>query len=231
MRNATGYGVAGRLSKAALALLLLAGAARAEKMELVALGDSLTQGYGLMEEEGFVPQLETWLTERGHDVDVINAGVSGDTTAGGLSRVEWSLSEKTDAMIVALGGNDLLRGIDPAVSKENLAGILDVAEGREVPVLLAGLPAPGNYGATFKADFDAMYPDLADAYGVQLYPNFLAALTEGDDTPARMTRFMQSDGIHPNAEGVARIVADIGPVVEALLEEASGGTGSEPGSN
>ncbi|ETX15201.1 GDSL family lipase [Roseivivax halodurans JCM 10272] len=231
MRNATGYGVAGRLSKAVLVLAVLAGTARAEPLELVALGDSLTQGYGLMEEDGFVPQLEAWLTERGHDVDVINAGVSGDTTAGGLSRAEWSLNDETDAMIVALGGNDLLRGIDPAVSKENLSGILDVAAAEGLPVLLAGLPAPGNFGAEFKREFDAMYPDLAEAYGVSLYPNFLAGLADGGDTPARMTRFMQSDGIHPNAEGVARIVADIGPMVEELLREASGGTGAEPGSN
>ncbi|SLN52642.1 Esterase TesA precursor [Roseivivax jejudonensis] len=228
----TRYGAATRRSKTALWLVvwgMSASAPAAQTTEIVALGDSLTQGYGLMEQNGFVPQLEAWLTERGHDVDVINAGVSGDTTAGGLSRVDWSLSEETDAMIVALGGNDLLRGIDPAVSRENLSGILDVAASRDLPVLLAGLTAPGNYGADYKQSFEAIFPDLAEEYDARLFPDFLGPLREDDDT-ASMQGFMQSDGIHPNAEGVTRIVEAIGPEVEALIEPAPDET-SEAGSN
>ncbi len=231
MINVLRYGVGARLSKAALVLLLAAGAARAEPLELVALGDSLTQGYGLPEAQGFVPQLEAWLTERGHDVDVINAGVSGDTTAGGLSRIEWSLSEDTDAVIVALGGNDMLRGIDPEVSRANLEGILEVTGERDLPVLLAGLDAPTNYGSDYKAAFEGMYPELAESHGARLYPDFFAGIGGGELEPAEMTRFMQDDGIHPNAEGVARIVADIGPEVEALLGLAAEDESAAAGSN
>ncbi|SFE55126.1 arylesterase [Roseivivax sediminis] len=219
MERLTRYGALLRRSKAALVLLVLAPAAAAEPLELVAMGDSLTQGYGLPESDGFVPQLEAWLTGRGHDVDVINAGVSGDTSAGGLSRVEWSLSEDTDAMIVALGGNDLLRGIEPRVTRENLTGILEAAAERDLPVLLAGLTAPGNYGASYKQEFEAIYPDLAEEYDARLFADFLGPLRDGDD-PASMQDYMQQDGIHPNARGVARIVEAIGPEVEALLGAA-----------
>ncbi|SEK55490.1 arylesterase [Roseivivax marinus] len=222
------YGVVTPLSKAALVAMLLCGTAQAETLELVALGDSLTQGYGLPEADGFVPQLEAWLRADGLDVDVINAGVSGDTTAGGLARVDWSLQDTTDAMMVALGGNDLLRGIDPAVSRENLDGILTAADGRDLPVLLVGLSAPGNYGAAYKRDFEAMYPDLAEQYGARFVPDFLGPLTEEGD-PSGAMAFMQSDGIHPNAEGVARIVEAIGPEVAALLREDVGADDSAAG--
>ena len=129
------YGVCARLSKACAIVLTLAAPAAAEELEILALGDSLIQGYGLMADEGFVPQMQDWLEAQGHDVTLINGGVSGDTTAGGLARVEWSLSPGVDAMIVALGGNDVLRGLDPAVSRDNLNGILRVAAAREMPVL------------------------------------------------------------------------------------------------
>jgi acyl-CoA thioesterase-1 len=134
----------------------------AEEITVVALGDSLTQGFGLVEEEGFVPQLQAGLQARGNDVVVENHGVSGDTTAGGLARIGWALGDHVDALIVALGGNDLLRGLPPEVSRANLDGILAEAEARGLPVLLIGLQAPGNYGPDYKAAFDAMYPDLAD---------------------------------------------------------------------
>ena len=152
----------------ALAVVVGAGAAQAETVTLAALGDSLTQGYGLPQEDGFVPQLEAWLRAQGADVVVINAGVSGDTTAGGLARVDWTLTPEVDAMIVALGGNDFLRGIDPANSRANLRGILEVAQARDVAVLLVGLEASGNYGADFKRDFDSMYGDLAAEFDVPL---------------------------------------------------------------
>ena len=205
-------------AKAALAALcLLAAPAAAEEVTIVALGDSLTQGYGLPEAEGFVPQMQDWLDARDAEVELVNAGVSGDTTAGGLARVEWSLTPEVDGMILALGGNDLLRGIDPAVSRENLRGILEAAKARDLPVLLVGLEATGNYGPDYKAAFDAMYPDLARIYDTLYAENFLAPLSEDGD-PATARRFLQADGIHPNAKGVARIVAALGPKVRALAE-------------
>ncbi len=183
-------------------------------------GDSLTQGYGLPEAEGFVPQLQAWLRANGApDAVVINAGVSGDTTAGGLARIAWTLTDDVDAVIVALGANDLLRGLDPAERRRNLDGILAEIDGRGLPVLLAGLPAPANYGPEYQAAFDAMYPEVAAAHGAILYPNFLAGLGEGRDLNAARA-LMQPDGIHPNAEGVAAVVAAIGPSVLELIAAA-----------
>ena len=201
-----------------LSVSVAAGPAR-----LVALGDSLTAGYGLPEGEGFVPQLQAWLQARGHDVIVINAGVSGDTTAGGLSRLDWTLSEPADAMIVTLGGNDLLRGIDPAASKANLDAILTAAAARGLDVLLMPMEAPGNYGPDYKAAFDAIYPGLADKHGVLLGEPFLKPLVRGETGQSIMRELMQSDGIHPNKEGVAKIVEALGPRVLDLLAAAGGG--------
>jgi acyl-CoA thioesterase I len=202
---------------------VVAAGAAAETITIAALGDSLTQGYGLPLEDGLVPQLEGWLNAAGADVTVINAGVSGDTTAGGLSRVAWTLAPEVDAMIVALGGNDFLRGLDPEMSRENLAGILSAAEAAGVEVLLVGLQAASNYGADYQAAFDAMYPDLAAEFGVALYPNIFAGLLDGVDVNAARDQFMQADGIHPNREGVARIVAAMGPAVLDLVAAARGG--------
>ncbi len=190
----------------------------AQPVTIAALGDSLTQGYGLPPELGFVPQLGAWLDDHGADVELINAGVSGDTTAGGLSRIEWTLTPEVDALIVALGGNDMLRGIDPAVSRANLEGILTVAEERALPVLLIGLDSPANYGPEFEAAFDSMYPELAQRFDTILAPNFLAALARRPDARATMEEFMQRDGIHPNAKGVALIVEDLGPSVLDLVD-------------
>jgi acyl-CoA thioesterase-1 len=198
------------------AAIALSAPAQAETV-IAALGDSLTQGYGLVQEDGFVPQLEAWLQMQGADVRVINAGVSGDTTAGGLSRVDWTLTDDVDAMIVALGGNDLLRAIAPEVSRANLDAILKAAGVRGVPVLLIGLQAPGNYGPEYKAAFDAMYPELAEAYGALHVQSFLGALQAEADQGAALRAFMQSDGIHPNRAGVAKIVEALGPEVEALI--------------
>lgn len=212
------YGLRGLRNKALAAMLMLAATTvSADKVHILALGDSLTQGYGLFDNEGFVPQLTDWLTARGHDVRIVNGGVSGDTTAGGLARVEWSLTPEIQAMIVALGGNDLLRGIDPALSRANVEGILKAAEQKELDVLLIGMTAPGNYGPDYKRDFDAMYPELANAYGSLYLQSFFAGIMQDGDRPADMGAYMQSDGIHPNALGVARIVDVIGPQVEALI--------------
>jgi acyl-CoA thioesterase-1 len=191
--------------------------AQAEPVTLVALGDSLTQGYGLPPEEGLVPQLQAWLAAQGRDVTVVNAGVSGDTTAGGLARLGWTLTPDVDAIIVTLGGNDLLRGLDPANSRANLDAILKDVTARGLPVLLIGLPAPGNYGPDYKAAFDAIYPELAAQYGALLLPDFFAPLGPASD-PAALAAFMQPDGIHPSAEGVARIVDGMGPTVLELLD-------------
>lgn len=211
------YGFLRRCSKAAvLALGLAAGAVQAQEIDILALGDSLTAGYGLPVEDGFVPQLTAWLAAQGSPARVINAGVSGDTTAGGLSRFEWSLNDDIDAVIVALGGNDLLRGLDPARARANLSAILDIAAARDLPVLLVGLQAPGNYGPAYKAAFDAIWPDLSAQYGALMVPSFFVGLN--GRSPAEMAGFMQPDGIHPNAAGVAAIVEGLGPQVLALIQ-------------
>ena len=192
-------------------------------MTIAALGDSLTQGFGLKEADGFVPQLERWLHGEGADVAVINAGVSGDTTAGGAARVAWTLTPEVDAMIVALGGNDLLRGIDPAVSRANIEAILQAAAAAEVDVLLIGMAAPGNYGADYKADFDAIYPELSAAYGTLYLDSFFAGFGEDAANPAAVIDLMQGDRIHPNATGVVRIVDGVGPEVLSLIKRVRAG--------
>jgi len=199
-------------------LLLSTNAVFAEPITIAAMGDSLTQGYGLQIEQGFVPQLQNWLVAQGADVKLVNAGVSGDTTAGGLARAAWTLTPDVDAMIVALGGNDMLRGIDPTASKGNLAGILEAAATQDVDVLLVGMQAPGNFGPDYKEAFDAMYPELAIQYGTLLAPSFLEGLGEVD--PAEVLDLMQADGTHPNAQGVALIVESLGPHVLSLIEQA-----------
>ncbi|KAB7615327.1 arylesterase [Amylibacter sp. SFDW26] len=211
------------LGKQTIALLLILFSltpAYAGSVVIAALGDSLTQGYGLPRENGFVPQLETWLQDKGEDVSVLNAGVSGDTTAGGLSRIAWTLTPEVDALIVNLGGNDLLRGIDPVSSRSNLDNILKVATEKELPVLVVGLVAPGNYGPEYKDAFDPIYQELSLKYETLLYRNFFTAIIESSGVQKPQHQFMQSDGIHPNALGVSRVVNDIGPIVRKLVEKA-----------
>lgn len=213
------------MRNAAFAVLALSSFALAEPVTIVALGDSLTAGYGLADQsQGLVPVLEGWLKARGHDVAVQNAGVSGDTTAGGLARVGWALGQEADALIVTLGGNDLLRGIDPAASRANLDGILKEAAARKLPVLLVAMKAPGNFGPEYKADFDAMYGELAGQYGTLLADDFFAGLrAAGADPsdPASLAAFMQPDGLHPNPEGVKLIVEGLAPRVEELLAKVA----------
>lgn len=210
------YNAVRGLHKAVMITLLCAGMASAQQ-RVVAFGDSLTAGYGLPVEDGFVPQLQAWLQAQGKDVEVVNAGVSGDTTSGGLARVDWVLGEGADLVILELGANDMLRGVDPAVTRENLDNILQNITGRGMKVLVAGMLAPPNYGDAYRNDFDAIYPDLAEKYGVDLYPFFLAGLGQADGLVA-FYNLLQEDGMHPNAEGVELIVADIGPVVLGALE-------------
>lgn len=158
-----------------------------------------------------MPQLDAWLAENGHpQAEVVNMGVSGDTTAGGRARLDWALGDGVDAVIIALGGNDMLRGIAPESSRANLEAMLEALGQRGLPVLLAGMQAPLNYGPDYKADFDAMYPELAARHGALLHPFFLEGLVGERE-------LFQEDGLHPNAEGVARMVEGIGPRVIELI--------------
>lgn len=197
----------------AMLIAALPAVAIARPVTVAALGDSLTQGYGLPQDAGLVPQLQAWLRGRGADVTIVNAGVSGDTTAGGLSRVDWTLTPDVDGLIVALGGNDLLRGIDPAVVRANLGGILDAARKAGVPAMLVGIAAPANYGPEYRAAFDAAFADLADSHDVPLIASLLAPILAAPDPRA----VMQADGIHPDADGVRLIVEAAGPQVLAFV--------------
>lgn len=219
------YGAPARLRNLGLALMLAlmaAPAAALAEVRILALGDSLTAGYGVPEDEGFVPQLQAWLRAHGApDAVVVNGGVSGDTTAGGLARIGWALGDDIDAVIVELGANDMLRGVDPAVTRANLDGILDAIGRKGLPVLLAGLPAPPNYGEEYRRAFRANFRSLADEHDAIFYPSFFRGLGEGRSIPQIM-RLFQRDGLHPNADGVAAIVGDIGPVVLDLIGEVEG---------
>lgn len=180
------------------------------ELVVVAFGDSLTAGYGLPATDVFPVQLETRLREEGLRVRVLNSGVSGDTTAGGRARLDWVLWDNPDALIVELGANDALRGIDPAEAARNLNEMLEKLKQKGIRVLLAGMLAPPNLGERYSKAFNAIYPDLAAAHNVMLYPFFL-------DGVAAQPHLNQLDGIHPNAKGVAIIVERISPYVKRLL--------------
>mgnify|MGYP002335709665 CR=1 FL=1 len=211
------YGVFARWGKVlAVGLSVIGGSALADPIKVAALGDSLVQGYGLAPQDGLVPQLQRWLIAQEADVDVISAGVSGDTSAGGLARVAWTLTPDIDAMIVALGGNDVLRATDPAVTQANLAGILQIAADQEVSVLLVGINAPGNYGPEYAAAFDAIWPALKDQYEVPFVSSLFAALPVED--PSELRKVLQADGLHPTPRGVKMIVQEFGPAVLSWLE-------------
>lgn len=194
--------------------------ARAEPIVIAALGDSLTQGYGLPIDKGFIAQLQEWLDTKDANITIINAGVSGDTTAGGLSRIEWTLTPDIDAVIVELGGNDMMRGIMPNDSRQNLDGILSVTKARDLPTLLVGLPSATNFGADFKTNFDAIFPELALKFDTLLYPDFFQSFREELKDPTALSKYMQGDAIHPNESGVMLIVEDFGPLVLDLADQA-----------
>jgi acyl-CoA thioesterase-1 len=194
----------------AVTLALAATAAAAEPARLMLLGDSLMAGYGLPAAQGFAPRLQAALKARGLDVVVLNAAVSGDTTAGGLARLDWALADRPTHAIVELGANDALRGLDPAAARRNLDQILARLATEGVPVLLAGMLAPRNLGTEYQREFDTIFPDLAAKHGVPLHPFFL-------DGVATVAALNQADGIHPNAAGVERVVAGILPAVLGLL--------------
>ena len=219
----TGYGARMALCKLALGFGLIVGAAHAEPVTIAALGDSLTAGYGLPNGDGFVPQMQAWLDANGAEVTLLNAGVSGDTTAGGLSRTDWTLTPDVDGMLLALGGNDYLRGLDPALSRTNLDGILTKAAAADVDAMLIGLTAGANYGLDYKQAFDGMYADLADIHAVPLFPTFFAGLLSAVGMTDGVSEFMQADGIHPNKDGVAAIVNAMGPAVLAFVQDLQEG--------
>ena len=189
--------------------------APAKPIKMVVLGDSLSAGLGLPASAAFPARLQKALKSKGIEVDMINAGVSGDTTSGGRDRLDWSVPEGTEAVIVELGANDALRGIDPKVTRSALTDILTRLKARGIAVLLCGMYAPPNYGSDYSARFNAIYPDLAKSFGVPLYPFFL----EGVATDAKLN---QADGMHPTAEGVDVIVKNILPTVQAFLGAISG---------
>ncbi len=199
---------------AALCALLMASWAAAVQaaapVKIVALGDSLTAGYGLPAQDAFPARLQAALKAKGEAVSVVNAGVSGDTASGGLDRLTWSVPADTDAVILELGANDALRGVDPKVTKAAIATILGKLAARHIPVLLAGMKAPRNMGAAYARDFDAIYPALASTHAVVFYPFFL-------DGVAADPKLNQHDGMHPNPAGVAVIVRRMLPAVEQLI--------------
>jgi acyl-CoA thioesterase-1 len=201
-----------RVQAVAFAVVLAASAAAARTIRLVVLGDSLTAGLGLPPGKAFPDRLQAALRAKGWDVTVLNAGVSGDTAADGLARYDWAVPADTDALIVELGANDMLRGLKPEATKKALSAILDKAGAAHLPTLIAGMRAAPNLGTEYDRAFDATYPALAQQYGVALYPFFL-------DGVAGNPQLNQADGMHPTAEGVNSIVERIQPSVEAILKK------------
>jgi acyl-CoA thioesterase I len=190
--------------------LMTAAPALAQPVKAVVLGDSLSAGLGLSAADAFPAKLQKALKDKGVDVEITNAGVSGDTASGGRDRLDWSMPQGTEAVIVELGANDALRGTDPAITRSALSDIVSRLKARGVAVLLLGMLAPPNYGSDYAARFNTIYPDLSKSFGVPLYPFFL-------DGVAADPKLNQADGIHPTAEGVDIIVKKILPTVEAFL--------------
>ncbi|MEP6444449.1 MAG: arylesterase [Hyphomicrobiales bacterium] len=183
-------------------------------MKIVVFGDSLTAGFGLDRGQGFVPQLQAKLITEGYDVELINAGVSGDTTSGGRSRLNWSVGPEADGVILELGANDMLRGLPVKSTRENLDAMVTGLTERKLPVLIAGMQAAPNLGKEYGEEFNAIYPDLAEEHGTLFYPFFLKGVA-GDGA------LNQPDGMHPTKKGVAVIVENIFPSVKELIEKAT----------
>jgi len=194
-----------------LAFSTFAASAKSGQYRLVALGDSLTAGYGLASADSFPVQLQNALKNKGYNVSVINAGVSGDTVAGGLARLDWSIDEAADGVIIELGANDGLRGIAPDSTRRSLEEIVIRLTKRKIDLLLTGMVAPPNMGPDYGDTFNAIFPDLASKYNLVFYPFFLEGV-------AAIPALNQPDGLHPTAQGVKVIVANILPKVEELLK-------------
>jgi acyl-CoA thioesterase-1 len=198
-----------------MAALMTAAPALAQPVKVVVLGDSLSAGLGLSAADAFPAKLQKALKDKGIDVEIANAGVSGDTASGGRDRLDWSVPQGTEAVIVELGANDALRGTDPAITRSALSDIVKGLKARGIAVLLLGMLAPPNYGSDYAARFNTIYPDLSKSFGVPLYPFFL-------DGVAADRKLNQADGIHPTAEGVDIIVKKSLPTVEAFLGTITG---------
>lgn len=198
--------------------------AEAGTTEIVAFGDSLSAGYGVGPGESFPEQLQAALREKGYSVEVINAGVSGDTTSGGLARLEWSVPTEAELVIVELGANDALRGLSPQIARDNLEKILERLNERGQEVILAGMMAPPNMGPDYAESFNPIYGELAEEYDVTLYPFFLTGVAAKAD-------LNQDDGMHPNAEGIAVIVENILPVVTETLDSMGVEAGRDTGTD
>ncbi|WP_047032855.1 arylesterase [Hoeflea sp. IMCC20628] len=181
-------------------------------LKLVGFGDSLMAGYQLQGDQGFPAQLQAALQQRGHDVEIIDAGVSGDTTSGGLARLDWSIPDGVDGVILELGANDALRGLPPETSRENLEAMISRLKERGIPVLLAGMLAPPNLGTDYETAFNAIYPELASEHELLLYPFFLDGVTGN-------SALQLPDGMHPNASGINKMVENILPVAEQFIEQ------------
>lgn len=190
--------------------IALSSAARAETISLVGFGDSLMAGYQLPPQDAFPARLEKALKEKGLDVTIANAGVSGDTSSGGLARIDWSVPDGTKGVILELGANDALRGIPPEETRKNIEAMITRLKDRGIPVLLAGMMAPPNMGADYAARFNPIFPELAKKYGLELYPFFL----DGVVTEAKLKL---EDGMHPNGDGVGVMVEKALPIVERFL--------------
>jgi acyl-CoA thioesterase I len=203
------------LATAATACAQTAAVQVAKPVKMVVLGDSLSAGLGLSASAAFPERLQKALKSKGIDVDMTNAGVSGDTSSGGRDRLDWSVPAGTEAVIVELGANDALRGLDPSVTRAALTDILTRLKARGIAVLLCGMVAPPNYGSDYAARFNAIYPELAKSFAVPLYPFFLQGV-------ATVAGLNQADGMHPTAEGVDLIVKNILPTVEAFLGAITG---------
>ncbi|MEH6404863.1 MAG: arylesterase [Sneathiella sp.] len=182
-----------------------------DQITIVALGDSLTAGYGLPQEDAFTVQLEAALQKSGLDVRIVNAGVSGDTSTGGMQRLDWAIADGTDLILLELGANDALRGIEPSVTKASLTAIVEELQSRNIPIFLTGMKAPPNMGADYIHEFDGIYPTLARQYSLGFYPFFL-------DGVAADPALNQDDAIHPNKEGVAIIVERMLPSLITFIK-------------
>lgn len=193
------------------AAVVAAGSAAAEPRRIVGFGDSLMAGYGLDAGQGFPEKLQAALAAKGHDVVITNAGVSGDTSSGGLARLDWSVPDGTQIVILELGANDMLRGITPDITRKNLGDMIERLKGRGITVLLAGMRAAPNLGQDYQAAFDGIYPELARDHGLVLYPFFL-------DGVAADRKLLLEDGMHPNPTGVDRMVERFLPTMEKVIE-------------
>ena len=190
--------------------------AKGAQKTLLIIGDSLVQGFGLPQEDGFVRQLNKKLIDDGMKVHLVNGGVSGDTTAGGLARLDWSITNEIDAVVVSLGANDMLRGLPPKHSKSNLTKIIQKLRDRNLPILLVGIKSIGNYGSDYKTKFDNIYYDLAKEFDLLLYPDLLSPILNKENV--NLADYYQSDKLHPNAAGVHLMVEGIKPFLADLIE-------------